>query len=85
LDILTDSERLLRLERSIIETHTQGPKWTNRQWDEVQQLKSMVLHSQKKINEMRANANKKGTKDIYIYKSIKEDSDISDNCEVEQA
>jgi len=34
-------------------------QWTNRQWDEVQQLKAMVLHSQKKIDEMRANAKKK--------------------------
>ena len=41
-------------------------QWTNRQWDEVQQLKAMVLHSQKKIDEMRANAKKKSNR--YKYK-----------------
>ncbi len=47
-------------EEPIVGTPTE-PEWTKGQWYVVNQLKAQVLFLSSKINEMRANANKKSS------------------------
>jgi len=52
-------------QREVHVTYYEDYAWTNRQWDEVNQLKSMVLHLQSKVSQSH-----EGEKAQYKYYKI---------------
>ena len=73
------NQDVLPVETTVI--YSKETPWSNRQWDEVQQLKSMVLYLQRKLNDSLKEKNPPSPPS-YIYSSIKEESDTPDKREV---
>ncbi len=57
--IPTIRERLDTLESHLYETQ---PEWTHKQWNEIVQIKGMILHLQNKVEELLKTKSKKRDK-----------------------
>lgn len=57
-----------KCEEASLATEPTEPQWRREQWEYVQQLRAQILFLSNKVNELRANASKRKSKDTYVIK-----------------